>query len=127
MRLDERRTFRSLPRYQALAANTDAVVSLSSVCGTTGKFYELWNNPAIRLKLAFPWQADPRKMAEPDFAKRMIALIGNVAFAQEYAIDFNAAAENTIVLGTHIESCVDGDKRAGSSVREQSALRSILA
>jgi hypothetical protein len=99
--------------YKALSANTDAVVSMSSVAGTTGKFYELWTNPAIRLKLAFPWNADPRKAAEPNFAERMTALIGTVAFQQEYCMNFLADAENTIVLGSHLEACVDGDKRAG--------------
>jgi phage terminase large subunit len=99
--------------YKALSANTDAVVSMSSVAGTTGKFYELWTNPAIRLKLAFPWNADPRKAAEPNFAERMTALIGTVAFQQEYCMNFLADAENTIILGSHLEACVDGDKRAG--------------
>ena len=99
--------------YRALSANTDAVVSMSSVAGTSGKFYELWQNPAIRLKLAFPWNADPRKAAEPNFAERMIALIGRQAFEQEYNLNFLADAENTIILGTHLEACIDGDKRAG--------------
>jgi phage terminase large subunit len=99
--------------YKALSANTDAVVSMSSVAGTTGKFYQLWTNPAIRLKLAFPWTADPRKAAEPNFAERMIALVGRVAFECEYGINFLADAENTIILGSHLEACIDGDKRAG--------------
>jgi hypothetical protein len=99
--------------YQALSANTDAVVSLSSVKGTDNNFYELWQNPSVRLKLAFDWKADPRKAAEPDFAKRMTALIGNVAFQQEYALNFNAANTDTILQGSHIEAAVDGDKRAG--------------
>jgi hypothetical protein len=99
--------------YQALAANTDAVVSLSSVRGTDSKFYEMWMNPAIRLKLHFPWTADPRKVAEPDFAKRMIGIVGRVTFAQEYACDFLADSTDTILPGAHVESCVDGDKRAG--------------
>jgi hypothetical protein len=99
--------------YRALSANTDAVVSMSSVAGTSGKFYELWQNPAIRLKLAFPWDADPRKAAEPNFAERMIALIGRQAFEQEYNLNFLADAENTIILGSHLEACIDGDKRAG--------------
>lgn len=99
--------------YQALSANTDAVVSLSSVCGTDSKFYEMYNNPAIRLKMDFPWTADPRKTAEPDFAKRMTGIIGNVAFQQEYALNFLADSTATILPGAHIEAAVDGDKRAG--------------
>jgi phage terminase large subunit len=99
--------------YQALAANTDAVVSLSSVRGTDSKFYEMWQNPAIRLKLHFPWTADPRKVAEPDFAKRMMGIVGRVTFAQEYACDFLADSTDTILPGAHVEFCVDGDKRAG--------------
>lgn len=99
--------------YKALSANTDAVVSMSSVAGTSGKFYQLWQNPAIRLKLAFPWTADPRKAAEPNFAERMTALIGRQAFEQEYGLNFLADLENTIILGSHLEACIDGDKRAG--------------
>jgi hypothetical protein len=99
--------------YKALSANTDAVVSMSSVAGTSGKFYELWMNPAIKLKLAFPWTADPRKAAEPNFAERMTALVGRQAFEQEYGLNFLADLENTIILGSHLEACIDGDKRAG--------------
>jgi hypothetical protein len=99
--------------YKALSANTPAVVSLSSVRGTDSQFYELWQNPAIRLKMHFPWTADPRKVAEPDFAKRMMGNIGRVAFAQEYACDFLADSTDTILPGAHIEAAVDGDKRAG--------------
>jgi phage terminase large subunit len=99
--------------YKALSANTDAVVSMSSVAGTSGKFYELFMNPAIKLKLEFPWQSDPRKAAEPNFAERMTALIGRQAFEQEYGLNFLADLENTIILGSHLEACIDGDKRAG--------------
>lgn len=99
---------------QALSANTDCQIDISSVNTSGNEFYRKRMRLDKQKELfIFDWHDDPRKDADW-YASKQKEFEGRPwIMAQEYDRDYNAAQEDSFIQGAWVTACIDAHLRLG--------------
>ena len=106
---------------QALSANTDTQIDISTVRGLANAFAEKRHSGRVDV-FTFHWREDPRK-DEAWYAKQ-IAQFDPVLVAQEIDINYAASVEGVLIPAEWVNAAVDADKKLGLTItgRKRGAL-----
>lgn len=90
----------------SLVANTEVQIDISTPNGSGNPFHQKAISGTIP-KFTFHWTSDPRKNKE--WKEKKIKEVGEIIFAQEYDIDYDASLPNIVIPNKYLRECVDID------------------
>jgi hypothetical protein len=90
----------------SLVANTEVQIDISTPNGSGNPFHQKAISGKIP-KFTFHWTDDPRKNQE--WKSKKIKEVGEIIFAQEYDIDYDASLPNICISNKFIRECVEID------------------
>lgn len=88
----------------SLVANTEVQIDISTPNGNGNPFHAKATSGKIP-KFTFHWTNDPRKNQE--WKEKKIKEVGDIIFAQEYDIDYDASLPNICINAKTIRECVE--------------------
>jgi hypothetical protein len=90
----------------SLTANTEVQIDISTPNGAGNPFHQK-SIAGIIPKFTYHWIDDPRK--NKDWKDKKLREVGEVIFAQEYDIDYDASLPNIVIPNKFIRDCVNID------------------
>lgn len=114
----------------SLVANTDVQIDISTPNGSGNPFHQKIISGKIP-RFTYHWKDDPRK--DEDWKEKKIKEVGDIIFAQEYDIDYDASLPNICIPAKYIRPCVtldieeDGAIIAGLDVADDGNDKNALA
>jgi hypothetical protein len=114
----------------SLVANTDVQIDISTPNGSGNPFHQKVISGKMP-RFTYHWKEDPRKNEE--WKKKKIDEVGEVIFAQEYDIDYDASLPNICIPAKYVRQCVnldledDGMLIAGLDVADDGEDKNSLA
>lgn len=105
----------------SLVANTEVQIDISTPNGNGNPFHQKAVGGLIP-KFTYHWTDDPRKNKE--WKDKKIKEVGEIIFAQEYDIDYDASLPNICINNSYVRECVNievddtGDIVAGLDVAD---------
>ena len=90
----------------SLVANTEVQIDISTPNGSGNPFHQKAISGTIP-KFTFHWTNDPRKNKE--WRDKKIKEVGEIIFAQEYDIDYDASLPNIVIPNKYLRECVNID------------------
>lgn len=98
---------------QALSANTDTQIDISTVRGLTNEFAIKRHSGRVPV-FTFSWRDDPRK--DQEWYDKQVAQFDPVLVAQEIDIDYSASVEGVLIPSAWAQSAVGAAARLGLTV-----------
>jgi phage terminase large subunit len=98
---------------QALSANTDTQIDISTVKGLANAFAEKRHSGRVPV-FTFHWRDDPRK-DEAWYAKQL-AQFDPVLVAQEIDINYSASVEGVLIPSEWVQAAINADQKLGFTV-----------